>query len=355
MLDAFPVQGPCGFGDSFGYPRSGGRTHEGIDIIAAEGNELYAVADGKITKTYADYPGSLGNGIRLTKADGTYFFYAHMSQLAEGIELGVPVTAGQLVGYVGNTGNSGTRTSTSRRTRTAAPPSTRTRRSRRSTAASSRRLATPTARAYPARMPIIDIQLSGATSDWPTLRTAAREAETRGYGAVWVLDHLAGLPLGGTSMIEAFTLLGALAEATDHIELGTMVANVWNRQPGTLVTAMASVAHVADRQVHLGLGAGAAPGTTWAVEQDLVGTELSPVLADRHARVAHVLDLVDEQWSETRTSAGDVPAPRPRPTTIVGVNSVALARLAAERADGVNILVPPPARAVHRCLRGGDR
>ena len=109
VLDAFPVQGPCGFGDSFGYPRSGGRTHEGIDIIAAEGNELYAVADGKITKTYADYPGSLaGNGIRLTKADGTYFFYAHMSQLAEGIELGVPVTAGQLVGYVGNTGNSGT-------------------------------------------------------------------------------------------------------------------------------------------------------------------------------------------------------------------------------------------------------
>ncbi|MCB0967116.1 MAG: LLM class flavin-dependent oxidoreductase [Ilumatobacter sp.] len=194
-------------------------------------------------------------------------------------------------------------------------------------------------------MPIIDIQLSGATSDWPTLRTAAREAETRGYGAVWVLDHLAGLPLGGTSMIEAFTLLGALAEATDHIELGTMVANVWNRQPGTLVTAMASVAHVADRQVHLGLGAGAAPGTAWAVEQDLVGTELSPVLADRHARVAHVLDLVDEQWSETRDERwATFPLPRPRPTTIVGVNSVALARLAAERADGVNILWYHPRR-----------
>ena len=108
-LDAFPVQGPCGFGDSYGYPRSGGRTHEGIDIIASVGRELYAVADGKITKTYADYPGSLaGNGIRLSEPDGTYYFYAHMSELAEGIELGVPVKAGQLVGYVGNTGNSGT-------------------------------------------------------------------------------------------------------------------------------------------------------------------------------------------------------------------------------------------------------
>ncbi|TDT16458.1 putative peptidoglycan binding protein [Ilumatobacter fluminis] len=110
-LDAFPVQGPCGFGDSYGYPRSGGRTHEGIDIIASEGNELYAVADGKVTKVYSDYPGSLaGNGIRLTRSDGsgTYYFYAHMSELADGIELGVPVKAGQLVGYIGNTGNSGT-------------------------------------------------------------------------------------------------------------------------------------------------------------------------------------------------------------------------------------------------------
>ena len=108
-FDVFPMQGPCGFGDSFGYPRSGGRTHEGIDIIAAEGNLLYAVADGTITKTYEDYPGSLaGNGIRLTTSDGTYYFYAHMSELAEGIEVGVPVKAGQVVGYNGNTGNSGT-------------------------------------------------------------------------------------------------------------------------------------------------------------------------------------------------------------------------------------------------------
>ena len=102
-------QGPCGFGDSYGFPRSGGRTHQGIDVIARAGNELYAVADGKITKTYVDYPGSLaGNGIRLTTSDGTYFFYAHMSELAEGIDVGVPVRAGQVIGYVGSTGSSGT-------------------------------------------------------------------------------------------------------------------------------------------------------------------------------------------------------------------------------------------------------
>jgi alkanesulfonate monooxygenase SsuD/methylene tetrahydromethanopterin reductase-like flavin-dependent oxidoreductase (luciferase family) len=194
----------------------------------------------------------------------------------------------------------------------------------------------------------IDIQFSAANIDWPTLRTAAREAEARGYGAVWVLDHLAGLPLGGTTMIEAFTLLGALAASTERIELGTLVANVWNREPGTLVSAIASVALIADRQVHFGIGAGAAHGSTWAREQDLVGTQLEPDLAVRHARVARVLDLADQQWVEDRDERwSSFPLPRPRPTTIVGVNSPQLARLAGERADGINILWFQPRREEH--------
>ena len=109
QLEVFPVQGRCYYGDSWGYPRGGGRTHLGVDIIAPAGKLLYAVADGTITKIYADYPGSLsGNGVRLTMADGTYFFYAHMTGIGDGIALGVPVKAGQIVGTVGSTGNSGT-------------------------------------------------------------------------------------------------------------------------------------------------------------------------------------------------------------------------------------------------------
>ncbi len=108
-LAAFPVQGKCYYGDSWGYPRGGGRVHLGVDIIAPSGKLIYAVADGRITKVYGDYPGSLsGNGVRLTMADGTYFFYAHMTGLADGIELGVPVKAGQILGTVGSTGSSGT-------------------------------------------------------------------------------------------------------------------------------------------------------------------------------------------------------------------------------------------------------
>jgi peptidoglycan hydrolase-like protein with peptidoglycan-binding domain len=108
-LAAFPVQGICGFEDTWGAPRSGGRTHQGVDIIAAEGKLLYAVADGTIERVYTDHPGSLaGNGVRLRQADGTYFFYAHMKSLADGIAVGTEVAAGQIIGFVGNTGNSGT-------------------------------------------------------------------------------------------------------------------------------------------------------------------------------------------------------------------------------------------------------
>ncbi len=108
-MDVFPVQGKCYYGDSWGFARGGGRIHLGVDIIAPEGKLLYAVADGTITKVYADYPGSLaGNGVRLTMADGTYFFYAHMLGTAEGIDVGTKVKAGRILGAVGNTGSSGT-------------------------------------------------------------------------------------------------------------------------------------------------------------------------------------------------------------------------------------------------------
>ncbi len=108
-VEVFPVQGKCYYGDSYGYPRGGGRVHLGVDIIAAEGKLLYAVASGTITKVYADYPGSFaGNGVRLSTDDGTYFFYAHMVGVADGIAVGTKVKAGQVVGAVGNTGNSGT-------------------------------------------------------------------------------------------------------------------------------------------------------------------------------------------------------------------------------------------------------
>lgn len=195
------------------------------------------------------------------------------------------------------------------------------------------------------RVTTVDIQLSPARTDWATLRAATIEAERRGFGAVHVFDHLAGLPLEGHTMLECFSLLGALCEVTERVELGTMVANVWNRQAGTLVSAAASIALMSGRRFQLGIGAGASPTSSWAQEQRLVGATLEPDLAERHARVEHVLDLVEQQWSDERDDlVATFPLPRPRPITIVGVNSVRLSRLAGARADGVNVQWRHPRR-----------
>jgi murein DD-endopeptidase MepM/ murein hydrolase activator NlpD len=108
-IDVFPVQGRCWFGDTWQAPRGGGRLHEGVDVIAARGNLLYAVVSGTISKIYIDAPGlRSGNGLRIAQDNGTYFTYLHMDTFAEGIVLGTKVTAGQVVGTVGSTGNSAT-------------------------------------------------------------------------------------------------------------------------------------------------------------------------------------------------------------------------------------------------------
>jgi LysM repeat protein len=105
-IAVFPVQGLCSFGDTYGASRSGGRFHEGVDIIANAGHWIYAVQDGTLTKKYLDAPGSLsGNGWRLTVAGGTYFFYAHLSAFAPGLSVGSAVKAGQIIGQVGMTGD----------------------------------------------------------------------------------------------------------------------------------------------------------------------------------------------------------------------------------------------------------
>ncbi len=105
-LSAFPVQGPCWYTDTWQAPRGGGRRHEGVDVIARSGLYLYAVTDGTLTKQAFDRPGSLsGNAWWLTAADGTYFFYAHLAAFAPGLQVGSKVKAGQVIGWVGRTGN----------------------------------------------------------------------------------------------------------------------------------------------------------------------------------------------------------------------------------------------------------
>ena len=106
QIQVFPVQGRCSFTNTWQESR-GSRRHEGVDIIAPKGNLIYAVVDGTITKVYRN-ASLTGNGVRLTTSDGTYFFYAHLDTIAEGINEGTVVKAGQILGTNGATGNTTT-------------------------------------------------------------------------------------------------------------------------------------------------------------------------------------------------------------------------------------------------------
>ncbi len=108
-IAALPMRGPCWFSDDWGDPRGAGRRHEGTDLFAEMRSYVYAVVDGTLTRRAWDQPGlRAGNAWWLTADDGsgTYYFYAHLADFAPGLSVGSRVEAGQIIGFMGNTGNS---------------------------------------------------------------------------------------------------------------------------------------------------------------------------------------------------------------------------------------------------------
>jgi len=98
-----PVDGAVTFSDTWGAPRSGGRTHKGVDMMAARGTPLVAIESGTITRLSNSSLG--GISIYLTGESGARYYYAHLDAWADGLAAGQEVTVGDRVGIVGTTGN----------------------------------------------------------------------------------------------------------------------------------------------------------------------------------------------------------------------------------------------------------
>ena len=101
-----PVDGvrPSQLSDTYNQRRDGNRPHEALDIMAPRGTPVLAAADGKIVKLFDSKPG----GLTIYEFDTTEtlaYYYAHLDRYAAGVAAGLHVKQGEVLGYVGSTGN----------------------------------------------------------------------------------------------------------------------------------------------------------------------------------------------------------------------------------------------------------
>lgn len=106
------------FSSSYGAPRSGGRRHKGTDLMAPKMTEVYAVADGVVF--HIGTHRLAGRNLRIDHGGGWESYYVHLNNdnigtkdgsapwtltIAPGVEEGAQVVAGQLIAWVGDSGN----------------------------------------------------------------------------------------------------------------------------------------------------------------------------------------------------------------------------------------------------------
>ncbi len=99
---ACPVQGGASFIDSWGFPRSGGRRHKGVDMFAARGTPTPAVTSGTVQMRTVNLGGIVAY---VYGDDGRKYYYAHLNGYPDGLRNGQRVKRGQPIGFVGNSGN----------------------------------------------------------------------------------------------------------------------------------------------------------------------------------------------------------------------------------------------------------
>jgi peptidoglycan LD-endopeptidase LytH len=98
---ACPQDNPRSFTDTWGAPRSGGRTHQGTDIFGARGGDVFAIVDGTVEWTTTG--DTSGLFLSLRGNDGNTYWYMHLQDFVAGA--GSSVSAGQLIAHNGDTGN----------------------------------------------------------------------------------------------------------------------------------------------------------------------------------------------------------------------------------------------------------
>jgi alkanesulfonate monooxygenase SsuD/methylene tetrahydromethanopterin reductase-like flavin-dependent oxidoreductase (luciferase family) len=191
----------------------------------------------------------------------------------------------------------------------------------------------------------IDLLFDPFDATWPAVAELAEAAESLGFDGLWTWDHLAGQVHGASSVLEAWTVLSALAARTSRVTIGPLVANVANRRPGVLAAMAATLQHVSAGRLVLGLGAGGGRDTPYWREQSALGADV-PGDAERRRQLADAVAVCRQVWSgrtgptelaTTRLGPGSgFLRPDPAPPIVIGGFGPRVAELAGEVADGFN-------------------
>ena len=130
---------------------------------------------------------------------------------------------------------------------------------------------------------------TGVEQLFPTVVAQAREADEAGFDAVFVMDHFYQLPGLGTPdqpMLEAYTALGALATATENVQLGTLVTGNTYRNPTLLAKAITTLDVISQGRAILGIGTG-----WFEFEHDSLGFEFG-TFTDRFNKLGEALQII---------------------------------------------------------------
>lgn len=130
---------------------------------------------------------------------------------------------------------------------------------------------------------------TGVDQLFPTVIAQAREAESAGFDSVFVMDHFYQLPMLGSPdqpMLEAYTALGALATATERVQLGTLVTGNTYRNPTLLAKIITTLDVVSQGRAILGIGTG-----WFQLEHDQLGFEFG-TFTDRFNRLDEALEII---------------------------------------------------------------
>ena len=181
---------------------------------------------------------------------------------------------------------------------------------------------------------------------FPTVIAQAREAEAAGYDSLFVMDHFYQLPMLGTPdqpMLEAYTALGALATATERMQLGTLVTGNTYRNPTLLAKVITTLDVVSGGRAVLGIGAG-----WFELEHRQLGFEFG-TFTDRFNRLEEAMQIIDPMikgerptfsghWYSAESAMAE-PRYRERiPVLVGGGGEKKTFGIAARYADHLNII-----------------